>query len=1148
MMRDKGRWMTGVSFVLAGILTWQCALPASAAESIAFGQLMSGENARAERLPESEYITISISAEENLAALAQDCRLDAWSRDKYVSLENDIILEEYRNLSIPSFGGIFDGGGHAISGLELEEEGSAMGLFRYVQDGGVVRNLSLSGNAAPGGSKSQIGLLAGVNYGRIENCSVSGSVTGAGDVGGIAGINEATGEIRRCQSAAFVTGDHQAGGICGSNYGTLNNCQNSGSINTHSTEVSFSIEDITMDEIEDINSTEHVAVHTDTGGIAGYSEGKIYYCANSGTVGYQHVGYNTGGIVGRLHQGYVQNCTNTGHILGRKDVGGIAGQLEPFLEIQYLNDKLGELDREIGIFFNLLEATHEEISGYGGEAADLSGSISEHLTNASAAGGSLTGAASELWYIYNQELTGINDDLNRLNGEWKNQAEADREPQEPGESRLNPTSEEHIAGGEEPAESSAAGQTEADGGAERAAEMPGGQQPGETGAGPDAAGEDSGESQTGPDAAGGDSGESQAGPDAAGGDSGESQTGPDAAGGDSGENQAGQDTPEESPGERNPAEGGGTETGPGEAPGEDSGNKDFPWDDTNLPDFDKLSKDVESYLAALRRFGEGVNGHLGNITSATSDRSGGISDNLQILNQELDAAGNDLRRLAEVLRQGGDSTSANVDALLAQAKVLRGCINDLRDDLFRYEGITVEDASDETPGGDAENLGAEQPGEAYYDTSAFQQGKITLCINQGTVEADTNVGGITGVIATEYDFDPEDDIALTGEESFRIEQSVKAVVRESRNLGRITGKKDYVGGVVGKADFGAVISCESYGAVESTGGSCVGGIAGSSDYCIRSCFCMGALSGEAYVGGIAGKGCDIFYSCAYPEVDCAGERAGSVAGWIQEEGILWGNYYVQGNVPGVDSIGYEGGAEPLPYEEFCRMDGVPEAFSEFTVSFYADGKELASLQCPYGGAIDSSLIPEVPEKEGFYGVWPEFDYEFVTGNRILEAQYEKWITSLASEEKDENDRPVVLAQGQFLPESRLVLEEQPDGGTRLSVLMNGEETDSSYEAQLLVRVLSDNPEQAEAEVDSGEGYRPVSGKAVGSYLEFSMEGEGTFRVTAAKKDDGKIRIAVCAAGGAALAAILILLVKKGGRRRKHASEGKKQAERKSEKE
>ena len=145
--------------------------------------------------------------------------------------------------------------------------------------------------------------------------------------------------------------------------------------------------------------------------------------------------------MGRLHQGYLQNCTNTGHVLGRKDVGGIAGQLEPFLEIQYLNDKLGELDRETAVFFDLLEAAHEDISSYGSQAAELSKSISGHLANASAAGSGLTGAANELWYIYNQELTGINNDLSRLNGEWREQAEKNKKPEAeaPG---INPTSEE----------------------------------------------------------------------------------------------------------------------------------------------------------------------------------------------------------------------------------------------------------------------------------------------------------------------------------------------------------------------------------------------------------------------------------------------------------------------------------------------------------------------------------------------------------------------------------------------------------------------------------------------------------------------------------------------------------------------------------
>ena len=376
-----------LAWILSGTLALGDVLTVAAEEHPTFGQLISGETAQGRPESESQYTVIDISTEEELLQLAKDCQLDSWSRDKYVTLACDIDLKEARDVMIPSFGGIFDGGGHTVSGLTLTAAGSAVGLFRYIQDGAVVRNLSVAGTVAPAGSKSQVGILAGSNYGMILDCSVSGSVTGTTEVGGIAGVNEAEGEIRRCRSAAAVTGDHFTGGICGSNKGTLNNCENTGNVNTHSVEVSHDIEDITLDGLENINSAENVAVHMDTGGVSGYSEGKIYYCVNSGTVGYQHVGYNVGGIVGRVHQGYLQNCTNTGHVLGRKDVGGIAGQLEPFLEIAYLNDKLGELDRETGIFFDLLETAHEDISSCGQEASALAESVSTHLTNASAAGG-----------------------------------------------------------------------------------------------------------------------------------------------------------------------------------------------------------------------------------------------------------------------------------------------------------------------------------------------------------------------------------------------------------------------------------------------------------------------------------------------------------------------------------------------------------------------------------------------------------------------------------------------------------------------------------------------------------------------------------------------------------------------------------------
>lgn len=1002
MKKRKRNWMAGLSLALSGMLVLGDGISASA-ESVTYGQYLSGGESAAPPKAESEYTVITVSTEEDLRSVAEECGLDAWSRDKYVKLANDIVLSE-GNLMIPSFGGIFDGGGYQISGLEITAAGSSVGLFRYVQAGGVVRNLAVSGKTAPGGSGSQAGILVGVNYGKIYNCAVSGTVTGADRVGGVAGLNEVSGEIRKCSSAAVVVGDHFTGGICGVNKGTLNNCSNTGSVNTYSADDVHGIEDITVETAEEREDLDKVAVHTDTGGIAGYSQGKIYYCSNSGTVGYRHVGYNTGGIVGRLHQGYLQNCTNTGHILGRKDVGGIAGQMEPFLEIQYLNDKLGEIDREADVFFDLLEAAQEDLEGYGDRAGALARDVVAHVRNASDAAGYLTGAANDLWYVYNQELTGINDDLSRLNQEWADQAEADRDKND-------------------------------------------------------------------------------------------------------------WDRPEFS------------------VSGGDVILPDNPWDEDQRPDF---GVDVESYLAALRRFGESVSGHLGNMTDATSDRSGGINANLEILDKEMAAAGDGLEQLADVLEEGNHENSANVDALIAQARILRRSVNELRDDLFRYEGIAVEDRSDEAAGGDLGNLGAE----AYYDTSSFQQGKITLSVNRGVIEADTNVGGIVGQVATEVDFDPEDDISVSGTESFHIEQTVKAVIRESRNLGDVKGKKDYVGGIVGKADHGAVVSCESYGRVESTGGSYVGGIAGASGYCVRSCSSMGRFSGKDYVGGIVGSGCDVFYSYAYPELEYSGECAGAIAGKLKEEGVLFGNYYVRGNVPGVDSIGYQDGAEPLEYAEFCRLEGVPGAFSEFTVSFQAEGREIAAFRCGYGEALEEGQIPEVPEKEGYYGVWPEFDYEYITGNKVLEARYEKWVTSLASPQKDEAGRTLVLAQGKFLPESRLVLEqeeEDDEGEVRLSVVRTGENGEKlgEYDGTVMVRVLR-REEDDVVEVWEDGAFRQKASEGVGSYLEFSMEAPGVFRMTV-PESGGKRRMVQACIAGAALGIAVCAAVLAGRRRRRKRS-------------
>ena len=82
----------------------------------------------------------------------------------------------------------------------------------------------------------------------------------------------------------------------------------------------------------------------------------ILTSVNTGTVGYEHIGYNVGGIVGRT-DGLVSGCVNQGHVLGRKDVGGIAGQAEPYRELDLSKDTIKRLRSELDVLRGLVDDT-----------------------------------------------------------------------------------------------------------------------------------------------------------------------------------------------------------------------------------------------------------------------------------------------------------------------------------------------------------------------------------------------------------------------------------------------------------------------------------------------------------------------------------------------------------------------------------------------------------------------------------------------------------------------------------------------------------------------------------------------------------------------------------------------------------------------
>lgn len=306
--------------------------------------------ALAEEAQDSEEgTTLRIARRQQFLDFAENCRLDSYSRNLSVILLTDIELTGVDFSGIPIFCGNFDGNGHTVSGLSITRDGSNMGLFRYVDASAVIQNLTVSGEVTPDGSRSAVGGIAGHNAGKIQNCFFDGTVSGSDDVGGIAGINAITGIIDGCHSKGVITGDHRVGGVVGNNLGVVRSCNNRSGVNTTAEENQIKLSDISL---ETITGSESVSAVTDIGGIAGTSSGVIRQSKNRGNVGYQHMGYNVGGIAG-TQTGYLYKCENFAQVYGRKEVGGIVGQMEPTTFIEYTEDTMQLLQSQLGTVSNL---------------------------------------------------------------------------------------------------------------------------------------------------------------------------------------------------------------------------------------------------------------------------------------------------------------------------------------------------------------------------------------------------------------------------------------------------------------------------------------------------------------------------------------------------------------------------------------------------------------------------------------------------------------------------------------------------------------------------------------------------------------------------------------------------------------------------
>jgi hypothetical protein len=230
-----------------------------------------------------------------------------------------------------SFTGGFDGGGFSILNLKIEAPSeSYVGLFGRLGADAVVENLNIESCSISGGS--YIGGICGSNaggwYGEINNCSVSGTITAAGDcAGGIAGICEEESVVKSSHSWAQVNGANYVGGLIGLNDWECETTDSYSQCHVNGASyVGGLVGENYGSYINDSWSRSNVTGTGDyVGGIAGLNSegGQINESFSDGTVtGVNH----TGGIAGANKDlAYIENSYSSSAASGASSVGGLTG-------------------------------------------------------------------------------------------------------------------------------------------------------------------------------------------------------------------------------------------------------------------------------------------------------------------------------------------------------------------------------------------------------------------------------------------------------------------------------------------------------------------------------------------------------------------------------------------------------------------------------------------------------------------------------------------------------------------------------------------------------------------------------------------------------------------------------------------------------
>lgn len=1071
------------------------AAPDEAAES-------TGEEAEVQPEPE----VVRINTVEDFVAFAEQCYLDSWSVGKWVVLEQDIDLSDVDFEMIPIFAGTFDGGGHTILGFHSVGDGYVGGLFRYIAQSGTVKNLILRGNVEGTEEKECIGSICGVNYGTIRNCNFVGSISGRDTVGGIAGTNGATGFIVNCEIIGHVTGYYMTGGIVGLNHGSVSWCNSYSGINDNSEWVE---EDDEMGSglllgINTSDSDVEFYSGVDTGGIAGYSDGTISNCFNYGKVGYEHTGYNIGGIVGR-QAGVVSFCINSGEVYGRKDVGGIVGQMEPYIEVDEaeslrnavnkLHDLIDKTLVDLQAGKNAVKDDLDNLNAYGDKVLGTGHDLANQLTDfADTNVAQIHEINTRMDYVVNQ-LPAVVENLSAAGAAFGRFSD-----------RMDQAVKD-AGGGVFPSVSS--GDTEKTG----------------------LAGQESLFAAV--------------------------------EGLQEGTEQLGQSadhineiiTDEEgfvrewsdlTDLQRQALVSEVTVLADNSQSVEVSTSSTLK--ELSLLDFEAPSDEVRQDMDAAMEHLQSMADSMESAANRTKDIVNYLGSQPKIqfvaLGEEFDKSRENLyehlRGISDSLKSLSQNASEYSDLANADLKAVNDQLNVvfnlLADHLSGNIGLSVEEMYEEVSDDEIDSI---------------TTGRTDSCTNRGVVKGDINIGGIAGSMAIDEE-DPEDNAA--GSINYEIGRRfiMKCIIQDCVNEGYITAKKDGAGGVVGYMAHGIVIDSESYGSVESTEGGYVGGICGESLTVIRRCFSLCDVSGGRNVGGIAGYANTLKDCYAIVNVEAAAGRKGAIAGQVAEqtetekgaEANVCRNYYVEDVLYGIDNISYVGIAEPVSYQELLTVEGIPGEFRHLKVIYRVEDMILGTEEVAFGESLAGLHYPEIPAREGYYGVWPDYSEAVMSGNLVITGEYHDNVRVVESDAKDmesadlEYQKPYVLAEQTFTEDTVLKVSMSstaaPDQAVEKEYVMYDVSLENSgIEAGDILAVRLLNPYEKAQVWGLSEGvWTQLESKSRGQYLQVDMTGpQEVFCIV--KTGSNTIIIAV-GVGGAAVIILLATVFIKAVKSRKKA--------------